>query len=117
MRRCIVSCVLLIAISCTNTPSENNNTAIDEKLNGEEIFKNNCASCHKVKENFVGPALQGVYARWSDKALLYEFIRNPQNVIDRNEYANKLHTKFGTMMTPFPYLSDEEIKTVLDYCN
>lgn len=117
MRKWIFIGMLLAAVGCNNTPSQNNSTVVDEKLNGEEIFKNNCASCHKVKEDFVGPALQGVYTRWSDKALLYEFIRNPQNVIDRNEYAKKLHTKYSTMMTPFPYLSDEEIKTILDYCN
>ena len=30
---------------------------------GETLFKQNCAACHKVQENLIGPALENVYDR------------------------------------------------------
>src|SRR5437868_689529 len=86
-------------------------------INGEELFKNNCASCHKCDSDFTGPALNGSLGRWGDKASMYEFIRNPFGVIRKNEYAQSLQKKFGgAIMTPST-LSDKEIDAILDYCS
>ena len=85
--------------------------------NGEQLFKNNCASCHKCDVDFTGPALKGSLERWGDKALLYEFIRNPFKVIRKSEYAQDLQRKFGgAQMTAFE-LSDQEIDAIFNYCD
>ena len=50
--------------------------------------------------------------------LLYEFIKNPQEVIVKDTYAKELFAKWKqAYMQPFPNLSNEEIDSILDYCN
>ncbi|MFM8978554.1 MAG: c-type cytochrome, partial [Bacteroidota bacterium] len=83
--------------------------------NGAELFANNCASCHKIHEDLVGPALKGVEQR-RDQAWLLKWIRNSQAVIASGDpYAVKLYEKWNkSAMTAFDW-SDEEIKAVLAY--
>jgi cytochrome c2 len=85
---------------------------------GENLFKANCATCHKPAENYVGPALKGVASRWESKELLYDFVRNSQEVIARNTYAKKIFEEYKqSPMLPYPHLKDEEIQGILDYCD
>lgn len=51
-----------------------------DAANGEQLFKANCASCHKISaEVLAAPGLQGIDARWAGKdALLVKWIQNPQ---------------------------------------
>jgi hypothetical protein len=65
----------------------------------------------------IGPPLPGAIKRWESKALLYEYIRNPQVVIAKNEYARNLANQYKPyIMTAFPDLTDEQIDAVLNYC-
>ncbi len=83
--------------------------------NGEKLYKENCASCHKCLVDFTGPRLRGSLERWEDKALMYEFVRSPWAVIQKNDYAKKLQEKYASVMPAF-VLSDKEIDAILDYC-
>jgi mono/diheme cytochrome c family protein len=118
----LIFIALLFVTACINTSNKNNNesTKIDSNTSfqkGEILFKTNCANCHRPFENYVGPALQGVSKRWESKELLYDFVRNSQDVISRNAYAKKLFNDYKqSPMLPFPYLKDEEIQAILDYC-
>ncbi len=86
------------------------------KIDGEQLFKNNCSNCHKPGKDFTGPALKGSLARWGDKKAMYAFIRNPSKLINENAYARQLDEKWkGVMMTSFT-LSDAEIDAIMDYC-
>jgi mono/diheme cytochrome c family protein len=118
----ILFLIALFFVAC-NTPSEKTNDEIKKvdtaltSFNGEILFKANCASCHKSGMAFVGPALDGVQSRWENKSLLYDFVRNPQEVIVKNAYAKKLWEQYKqSQMIPFPQLKDEEIQSILDYC-
>jgi mono/diheme cytochrome c family protein len=84
--------------------------------NGAELFANNCASCHKIHEDLVGPALKGIEQR-RDEAWLLKWIRNPQAVIASGDpYAVKLYEKWNkAQMTAYASWSDAEIKSVLAY--
>jgi len=83
---------------------------------GKELFMSNCASCHAVKKDLVGPALAGVQDRWPNKKLLYKYIRNSEAVIKENSYAKELWLKWNkTVMTAFPNLKDAEIAAILAY--
>lgn len=93
---------------------------------GEKIFKSNCASCHKVKGNLIGPGLYGAEQRWiengeyqdkSGKEWLYEWVRNSQEVIGAGHpYANQLFEEWNkSVMTAFTSLSNEDIDNVLAY--
>jgi cytochrome c2 len=112
----------LFFFACNNSTKSNttNNTQeniVTANINGETLFKANCASCHKPAENYVGPALKGVASRWESKELLYDFVRNSQEVIGRNAYAKKLFEEYKqSPMLPYPQLKDEDIQSIFDYC-
>lgn len=89
---------------------------------GKELFLANCASCHNanMKDNATGPALGDVEARWAEfpQEELYAWIRNSQGLIADNSaasqgYAAALYKKWGSVMTPFPALTDADIQDML----
>lgn len=91
---------------------------------GKELFLANCASCHNanMKDNATGPALGDVEARWAEfpQEELYAWIRNSQGLIADNSaasqaYAADLYKKWGSVMTPFPALTDADIQDMLVY--
>jgi cytochrome c2 len=114
--------IILFFVGCNNSTENNTTNNAQENItatnnSGETLFKANCASCHKLAENYVGPALEGVVSRWESKELLYDFIRNSQEVISRNTYAKLLFEKYKqSPMMPFPQLKDEDITDILNYC-
>ncbi len=119
-----ISILLILFFTACNTPSEKVNEETKKpdidvtKTDGEALFKAACATCHKPNEKLVGPALQGVTKRWDSKELLYDFVRNSQEVISRNAYAKKLFEEYKkSPMMPYPQLTDEDIQAILDYCD
>ena len=114
--------LLIFIISCNNNSAGDKTTNTESSVavantNGENLFKANCASCHKPNERYVGPALQGVVSRWESKELLYAFVRNSQEVISRNAYAKKLYDEYKqSPMLPYPNLKDQDIDDILRYC-
>lgn len=85
---------------------------------GKAVFQQNCTTCHLLKADATGPALQGVLTRWGgDTALLRAYIRNPQKMIDEKEpHALKAYEKWKpTVMTPFPKLDDGDINALIAY--
>ena len=120
----IVFVLFILFFSCTvgehkNTLTQQPIVANEKKIDGETLFINNCANCHKPDKDFTGPALQGSLKRWqNDKKAMYTFIRNPQKSIEQNSYAKQIFKKWnGTLMTAFPNLSDEEIDKIIAYCD
>lgn len=115
--------LLLIVSGCNSNTSESNEGEKKENyvavnINGETLFKSNCASCHKPNQKYVGPALQGVAARWESRELLYAFVRNSQEIISRNTYAKKLYDEYNqSPMLPYPNLSYSDIDDILKYCD
>ncbi len=113
--------VAIFLLSCgENTSDKTTASAAENRTtsNGENLFKANCATCHKPNEKLIGPALQGVTARWESKELLYAFIKNSQEVISRNAYAKKLFEEYKqSPMLPYPQLNDEDIEAILKYCD
>ncbi|WP_225975321.1 c-type cytochrome [Panacibacter ginsenosidivorans] len=84
---------------------------------GKALFSQNCASCHAVNKQLTGPALAGVEDRWPDKAMLYSWIKNNQQVIKSGyPYAVNLYNSFNkTAMNLFPALTDKDIDAILGY--
>jgi mono/diheme cytochrome c family protein len=119
MKQLLPALVIVIFLcSCggqDKPPTTSNTTQAPENV-GKQLFSTNCASCHIPNKDLVGPALTGVRERWNDKAKLYRFIRNSQEVIGEDAYAKSLYIKYNkTMMLPFPNLTDEQITAILDY--
>ena len=90
-----------------------------EVLDGEKIFKQNCASCHNPVKNSTGPKLQGVKQKWTDAGegeLIYEWVKNPAALKNSNKstMANKIWDFDPTAMTP-QNLSKPEVDAVFAY--
>jgi mono/diheme cytochrome c family protein len=82
---------------------------------GETLFKQNCASCHKVQEKLIGPALKNVYDR-REIPWIISFVRNSQKLIaDGDPIANDLYEEYGqVVMTSFDF-ADEEVLSIMAY--
>jgi len=88
-------------------------------IDGESVFKANCAACHKIDKDLVGPALRGAVSRWeenSSKENLYKWVKNSSELIDEGDaYAKKLLSKWNNMPMPSQAVSNEEIDALFDY--
>ncbi|WP_276133263.1 c-type cytochrome [Polluticoccus soli] len=114
----------LVLASCGN--SENTTGAITETpaetmvSAGEQIFINNCAQCHTVKADKIGPKLEGALARWdNDTTRFRAFVRSSQEMINAGDpRAVQVAKEWNyAMMTPMPHLTDKDIDQVLEYIN
>jgi len=85
--------------------------------NGEDLFKANCAACHTIKTDLIGPALAGMMDRVPSKEWVYSWIRNSQKMIaDGDEYGLERFEKFNKLpMLSFPDMTDDEIDAVIAY--
>jgi mono/diheme cytochrome c family protein len=82
---------------------------------GQTLFKNNCAVCHAVHEQVVGPALAGVYER-RPLSWIESFVKNSQQVIQGgDEYAVQRYEQFNKTAMPSFDFSDDEIISVMAY--
>ncbi|WP_028297484.1 cytochrome c3 family protein [Olivibacter sitiensis] len=83
---------------------------------GESLFKQKCTSCHAINSDMVGPALKGVNDRYSEEWLL-KWIKNSQALVaSGDEQAVALFEGHNRVaMTPFPDLSDDQIRSILAY--
>jgi len=88
-------------------------------IDGETVFKANCAACHKVGKDFVGPALKGAQSRWEENSSienLYKWVQKSSELIDNGDvYAKKLLSKWNGSIMPPQALSNEEIDALFEY--
>ena len=89
-------------------------------VDGEKVFKANCASCHKPDKKMVGPALKGVLARWeenSSKENMYKWIKNSQEYVKSSgdSYAKGILSEYNGSVMTAQSVSDEEIDALLEY--
>ncbi len=108
----------LIALAITSPAwSQANDIPTDPDIisSGENLFRQNCAACHRVDQNLIGPALQNVYDR-RDMAWIMAFVKNSQKVIaSGDEYAVSLYDEYNkTVMTSFDF-TDDEILSIVAY--
>jgi len=83
---------------------------------GGALFKQKCTSCHALNRQVVGPALKGIHEK-HDEAWLVKWIKNSQALVASGDpEAVKIFNEYNkTVMTPFPELSDDDIKNILAY--
>jgi mono/diheme cytochrome c family protein len=118
MKRFILIAIIFFVAACAGDDKKTSadNTIADVNVDGESLFKNNCASCHKFDKEFAGPALNGALERWNgDKKAMYEFIRNPAKSVVENAYAKQLFEKWNKTMMPASTLTDAELDAIMNY--
>lgn len=93
------------------------NTVIGQSFEeGEKIFKQNCAACHKMDKKVVGPALQNVVADQGAE-WVYEWVKNNQALRESGDaHANEVYEKFNQGVMPaYEWLGDESLNDVVQY--
>ncbi len=84
---------------------------------GEQIYKNNCSTCHAVTDEVVvGPGLKGILQRRTIDWIV-PWVHNPQAVIaSGDKYAVDLYNKYNkAQMTAYPGYSAAQITSVIAY--
>ena len=83
---------------------------------GKSLFNANCAACHKLNKNLIGPALAGVSAKY-EKEWLYKWIKNSNAMIKSgDERAVAIWEEWNkAAMNAFPQLTNMDIDNILAY--
>ncbi|WP_372744734.1 c-type cytochrome [Lutibacter sp.] len=82
---------------------------------GKQIFKANCAACHKLEGKLIGPELLKITEK-REAAWLKAWIKdNNALVASGDKLAKEVQDSNPSAMTPFPQLTDEDIDNVLKY--
>ena len=83
---------------------------------GKSLFNANCAACHKLNKNLIGPALAGVSAKY-EKEWLYTWIKNSNAMIKSGDQrAVAIWEEWNkAAMNAFPQLSNMDIDNILAY--
>ena len=87
-----------------------------DKPLGAKIFMEECASCHAIKRELVGPALANSFSTRS-KDWLIKFSRNGDAVYKAGDkVAKQLYEKYNMLRHPdFTYLTKGDIEEVIKY--
>ncbi len=112
MKKSLLYFALLTIFSCDFESQETDIAA--RKINGELLYKTNCANCHRIDTDYTGPSLVHSFNRRS-KDWVYDFLTNRNNVqIDSTH--EKLKREFEYDCKEFPELSQDEVTAIYDYC-
>lgn len=98
------------------TPAQDGPIAA-EVAAGDALFKGNCAQCHAVNEQVVGPALAGITKRRPMSWILPWVKNSSKMVASGDDYAVALFNKFNRQQMPSFALSDKEITAIGAYIN
>ena len=89
---------------------------IYKSLDGQSLFKQNCASCHHPIKDMTGPGLSGTKYKWESTGDdIYAFIRNPQNQIDLGVKSAVAIMNYDATNMPPQAVSNEEIDAIYRY--
>ncbi|MBJ04966.1 MAG: cytochrome C [Flavobacteriales bacterium] len=110
--RCLV---LVVAFLLNLNPSFSQDVAM-----GESLFKSNCASCHYLgpeEKKLIGPGLNDEIFEEYSLDWLYKWIRNSSELIESGDkQAIEIYEEYNkSVMTAFPYFSDDDIDNILAY--
>lgn len=101
-----------VAAAGTMTEAE-----VQEIVAGDALFKGNCAQCHAVNEQVVGPALAGLTKR-RPIAWIIPWVKNSSKMVAQgDDYAVALYEKYSQQQMPSFDLSAKEITSIVAYIN
>lgn len=80
---------------------------------GKQLAKQ-CMDCHASPAAALADPLKGV-RKIRSADYIYALMKNPMRFADENKTAKKVFAKRGFQMPPFPELSKDDIKAILDY--
>ncbi|MGO1729918.1 MAG: c-type cytochrome [Flavobacteriaceae bacterium] len=80
---------------------------------GKKLFNNECASCHRIQDESVGPALGGVLGERSPQWVM-NMILNPREMVEKDVQAQSMKAEYETQMVD-THLSEEEARSIVEY--
>lgn len=112
--------LLSLFLSCNSANNSKDQTAFyssdPEILSiGQQLFENNCSSCHNFSQRSIGPSLQNATtdlpAEW-----LRKFIQNaPEMITSGDLRASMLFKEYKQVMPPFPSLNARQVDAILAF--
>ena len=82
---------------------------------GKDLFKAQCAACHKLDGKLVGPGLRNVGEKRS-KEWLHSWVKDSQAFIKTGDAdAKAIFDEYKIPMTAFPNMSNEDIDAIIAY--
>jgi mono/diheme cytochrome c family protein len=84
-------------------------------LVGQQLFEDNCSSCHNFSQKSIGPGLSRATGE-SSKDWLGKFIKNaPEMIASKDGRASRLFEEYKQIMPPFTHLKRDEIEAILGF--
>lgn len=81
---------------------------------GEELYNQMCTACHKPDVKFIGPAQKGILNRRSPEWVM-NMILNPQEMLEKNEYAKNLLKEYNNVPMTNQGLTEEQARDIVEY--
>jgi len=82
---------------------------------GKQIFKTNCAACHKLEGKLIGPELLKITDTRDADWLRAWILDNNALVASGDKLAKEVQDSNPAAMTPFPQLTSQDIDDILKY--
>ncbi|UMB53522.1 c-type cytochrome [Lutibacter sp. A64] len=82
---------------------------------GKQIFKTNCAACHKMEGKLIGPELLKITDTREHEWLKAWIKDNNALAASGDKLAKEVQASNPAVMTPFPQLSDQDLEDLLKY--
>lgn len=82
-------------------------------LEGEELYKNKCSSCHKPLQKYVGPAPVGIFERRNPEWIM-NMILNPVEMVEKDPVAKELLKRYLAPMAN-QSLTQDEARKILEF--
>lgn len=112
----------IVAFSWMNAQDATAEAVSGDAANGEALFNQHCAACHKLDTKLIGPALGGMVERLQEEQglgvdWLHKWIRNNEELrASGDEYAIQIYEEYNQIaMLPFEQLSEQDIDDILVY--
>ena len=91
-----------------------NLSAQGDAKNGKKLFNSNCAACHKLDKDLIGPALREITERRTNE-WLKAWIKDNAAFQKVDADAKEAAEYSPTAMNAFPQFSDQDIDDILEY--
>ncbi len=82
-----------------------------------DVFKNNCAACHKLDKQLVGPMLNGILSKSKNIEWIKGFITNEDSLVKAKDSLilnRKGIKRLDNFSHSFSHLTEEELNLLLD---
>lgn len=81
---------------------------------GETIFKNMCASCHRVDKKFIGPPVRGILERRTPEWIM-NMIIDPEGMIKHDPLAKEVFMEYNHAFMTNQQVKEADARIILEY--